>query len=54
MYSYLNSQTLNANFNVTIGNQVWKTFITTMILATFVLPQHTLGQWDVDLDEPAS
>ncbi len=54
MYSYLNSKALNANFNVTIGNQVWKTFITMMILATFVLPQNTLGQWDVDLDEPAS
>jgi hypothetical protein len=33
---------------------VSKTFIITMMLATFVLPQHTLWQWDADLDEPAS
>ena len=37
-----------------MGNKIWKALITTMILATFVLPQHTLWQWDVDVDEPAS
>jgi hypothetical protein len=53
MYLYSTSQTLNAH-KVTIGNMVSKMFITMMILATFVLPQASVAQRDVDLDEPPS
>lgn len=53
MYLYSTSQTLNAH-KVTLGNMVSKTFIIMMMLAIFVLPQATVAQRDVDLDQPPS